>query len=93
MPTVVCVLAAPSHVIERLKKYADGRGITLPELAVAWTISHPAVHVAIVGAQRPSQLDGTLSAAELSLSEQDRGEIARILSEAAPVTGPSPEWM
>jgi len=81
------------HVIERLKKYADGRGLTLPQLAVAWTISHPAVHVAIVGARRASQLDGTLSAAEVRLSEPDRGEIARILSEAVPVTGPSPEGM
>ena len=81
------------HVIERLKKYADGRGLTLPQLAVAWTISHPAVHVAIVGARRASQLDGTLSAAEVRLSEGDRGEIARILSEAVPVTGPSPEGM
>ena len=81
------------HVIERLKKYADGRGITLPQLAVAWTISHPAVQVAIVGARRASQLDGTLSAAEVRLSERDREEIARILSETVPVTGPSPEGM
>src|SRR6266850_343516 len=81
------------HVIERLKKYAAGHGITLPELAVAWTISHPAVHVAIVGARRASQLDGTLPAAEVTLSEQDREEIARILSEAVRVIGPSPEGM
>jgi aryl-alcohol dehydrogenase-like predicted oxidoreductase len=51
------------------------------------------VHVAIVGARRASQLDGTLSAADVRLSEQDRGEIARILSEAVPVAGPSPEGM
>ena len=70
-----------------------GVGITLPQLAVAWTISHPAVHVAIVGARRASQLDGTLSAAEVRLSEGDRGEIARMLAEAVPVTGPSPEGM
>ncbi len=37
--------------------------------------------------------DGTLSAAEVRLSERDRGETARILSEAVPVTGPSPEGM
>src|SRR6266404_4203109 len=81
------------HVIDRLKRYADGRGITLPQLAVAWTISHPAVHVAIVGARRASQLDATLSAAEVPLSERDREDIARILTEAVRVTGPSPEGM
>ena len=80
-------------MIERLKKYADGHGLTLPQLAVAWTISHPAVQVTIIGARRASQLDGTLSAAEVRLSEGDRGEIARIRSEAAPLTGPSPEGM
>jgi aryl-alcohol dehydrogenase-like predicted oxidoreductase len=81
------------HVIERLKKYAEGRGITLPQLAVAWTLSHPAVHVAIVGARRASQLDGTISAADLSLVPQDLEDIYRIMSEAVPVTGPSPEGM
>lgn len=81
------------HVVERLKRYADAHGITLPRLAVAWTLSHPVVHVAIVGARRASQLDATLSAAELRLSEHDREEIDRILSEALPITGPSPEGM
>jgi len=81
------------HVIERLKRYAASRGITLPQLAVAWTISHPAVHVAIVGARRASQLDGTVSAADVSLAEHDRDEIGRILSEAVRVAGPSPEGM
>jgi aryl-alcohol dehydrogenase-like predicted oxidoreductase len=52
-----------------------------------------AVHVAIVGARRASQLDGTLSGAEVRLSERERGEIARILSEAVPVAGRSPEGM
>lgn len=81
------------HVVERLKRYADDRGITLPRLAVAWTLSHPAVHVAIVGARRAAQLDETVSAAELRLSEHDREDIDRILSEALPITGPSPEGM
>ncbi len=81
------------HVVERLKRYVAGRGITLPQLAVAWTISHPAVHVAIVGARRASQLDGTVSAADVPLSERDREDIARILTEAVRVTGPSPEGM
>jgi aryl-alcohol dehydrogenase-like predicted oxidoreductase len=80
-------------VVAGLKQYADGRGITLPQLAVAWVISHPAVHVAIVGARRASQLDTTLPAADVSLTAQDREEIDRILADAAPVVGPSPEGM
>lgn len=80
-------------VVARLQQYADSRSITLPRLAVAWVISHPAVHVAIVGARRASQLDTTLPAAEVSLTGEDREEIDKILADAAPVVGPSPEGM
>jgi aryl-alcohol dehydrogenase-like predicted oxidoreductase len=80
-------------VVARLQQYADSRGITLPQLAVAWVISQPAVHVAIVGARRPSQLATTLPSAEVSLTDKDREEIDRILADAVPVVGPSPEGM
>ncbi|PYT38092.1 MAG: general stress protein [Acidobacteria bacterium] len=80
-------------VVTRLQQCADSRGITLPQLAVAWVISHPAVNVAIVGARRASQLDTTLPAAEVSLTGEDRKEIDTILADAVPVVGPSPEGM
>jgi aryl-alcohol dehydrogenase-like predicted oxidoreductase len=76
-----------------LQEFAQSRGITLAQLAVAWVISHPAVHVAIVGARRASQLDTTLPAADVSLTESDREELDKILAGAAPVVGPSPEGM
>jgi aryl-alcohol dehydrogenase-like predicted oxidoreductase len=81
------------RVVERLKAWAAERRVTLPQLAVAWTISYPAVHVAIVGARDAVQLEGTVSAAELQLTEHDRAEIDGILADAVPVTGPSPEGM
>jgi aryl-alcohol dehydrogenase-like predicted oxidoreductase len=81
------------QVVERLKGFADERGMTLPQLAVAWTLSHPAVDVAIVGARRPSHLDETVAAADLTLSIEDRRQVNRILVDAAPVIGPSPEGM
>jgi hypothetical protein len=34
-----------------------------------------------------------VSAADVRLSDRDREEIVRILAEAVPVTGPSPEGM
>lgn len=80
-------------VVARLQQYADSRGITLPQLAVAWVISHPAVQIAIVGARRPSQLDTTLPAADVLLTNEDREQIDKILADAVPVVGPSPEGM
>ena len=81
------------RVVERLREFAAQRSLTLPTLAVAWTLSHPAVDVALVGARRATQLDGTVAASDTRLSPQDREALERILSEAAPVTGPSPEGM
>jgi len=80
-------------VIERLKGLARKRDISLPQLAVAWTLAHPAVHVAIVGGHRPSQLDGTDPAADIKLTETDLQEIDAILVDAVPVWGPHPEGM
>jgi aryl-alcohol dehydrogenase-like predicted oxidoreductase len=79
------------RVVERLEDFARERGVSLPQLAVAWTIAHPAVHVAIVGARRPAQLEDTAPAADLVLGREDLAEIDRILSPAVPVTGPFPE--
>jgi aryl-alcohol dehydrogenase-like predicted oxidoreductase len=68
-------------VVERLKGFARERDIGLPQLAVAWTLANPAVQVAIVGARRPAQLDGTASAADVELSAADLQEIDAILAE------------
>jgi aryl-alcohol dehydrogenase-like predicted oxidoreductase len=80
-------------VVERLKDVADRRGVSLPQLAVAWTLANPAAHVAIVGARRPSQLEGTALAADIELSAADLQEIDAILADAVPVWGPHPEGM
>lgn len=42
------------RVVDRLKEFAEEHGITLPQLAVAWTLSDPAVDVTIIGARRTS---------------------------------------
>jgi aryl-alcohol dehydrogenase-like predicted oxidoreductase len=80
-------------VVERLKRIADEREISLPQLAVAWTLANPAVQVAIVGARRPAQLDETATAADIELSDADLKEINEILTDAVPVQGPRPEGM
>ena len=79
--------------MEQLKEFAQQRDITLPQLAVAWTLANPAVHVAIVGARRPGHLTETAAAADLTLSEPDLKEIDEILIDAVPVWGPHPEGM
>jgi aryl-alcohol dehydrogenase-like predicted oxidoreductase len=80
------------RVADRLKKFAADLGITLPTLAVRWTLSRPAVHVTIIGAHRPTHLDDTATA-DLPLSAQDLAEIDLILADSVPMWGPHPEGM
>jgi aryl-alcohol dehydrogenase-like predicted oxidoreductase len=79
------------ETVEELKRFAEGRGHTVAQLAVAWTLANPAVDVAIVGARRPDQIEGTAPAAEFDLSDDDLREIERIMQGAVMVGGPSPE--
>jgi aryl-alcohol dehydrogenase-like predicted oxidoreductase len=67
------------ELVEGLKAIARGLGSSLPELAVAWTLSVPGVSGAIVGARNPEQVDGWIRAADLELDEDTRREIDELL--------------
>ena len=56
-------------VVDRLAAAAAERGVALASVAVAWSLRHPAVTSAIVGASRPEQLDATLAGADLELDD------------------------
>jgi aryl-alcohol dehydrogenase-like predicted oxidoreductase len=75
-------------LIERLRPLADGLGISLSELAIAWTLAWPGVSGAIVGARRPAQLDEWIGAAELCLDEQTLDAVAQALADTGAGSGP-----
>jgi aryl-alcohol dehydrogenase-like predicted oxidoreductase len=54
---------------------------TTAEVAVAWTLRHPAVTGAIVGGRRPEQIEEIVGAAEFRLSESELEQIERFLQE------------
>jgi len=74
-----------------LEKFAADRGITISQLAIAWTLANPAVHVAIVGARQARHVEDSLAAADITLSAADLTEIDTIMATAVAATGPSPE--
>ncbi len=49
------------------------------EVAIAWTLRHPAVTAAIVGGRRPEQLDQVVGAADFRLNEEELQEIDAFL--------------
>ena len=57
------VLAA----VDRLRPIADGLGITMPQLALAWVLREPGVASAIVGATQPEQVEANASASGIEL--------------------------
>jgi len=79
------------QVVEQLRKVATELGITLAQLATAWTLANPAVDVAIVGTRNADHVDEALAAAEIDLDDEVMGRIDLIMAEATPVPGPSPE--
>jgi aryl-alcohol dehydrogenase-like predicted oxidoreductase len=80
-------------VVAELTGVAAQAGIPLPQLAIARTITNPAVDVAVFGARRAAQLDARTPAADVELCLGDLARIDEILAGAAPVTGPAPEGM
>jgi aryl-alcohol dehydrogenase-like predicted oxidoreductase len=55
--------------VRRLRPIADGLGITMAQLALAWILSEPNVASAIVGASRPAQLRDNAAASDVDLGE------------------------
>jgi 1-deoxyxylulose-5-phosphate synthase len=54
--------------VERLRPVAQGAGLTMPQLALAWVLRQENVASAIVGASRPEQVHANASAAGIVLS-------------------------
>jgi aryl-alcohol dehydrogenase-like predicted oxidoreductase len=79
------------EIVERLRDLAQELGITVAQLAIAWVLANPAVHVAIVGARRPDHIEGATPAAAVTLDGDTMARIEEILAGAAMVGGPTPE--
>jgi len=73
------------EVVERLKQYAAQKGCSVCQLAIAWTLAHPAVDVAIVGGRRPEYIAETAAAAEIHLTSVEKAEIEELAKDAVPV--------
>ena len=71
-----------------LQSIAERHGTSVGAVAVAWTLAWPGVTGAIVGARRPSQIDGWLPAADLELTDADLDEVADAIERTGAGSGP-----
>lgn len=63
------------ELADLLGQIGERHGRSAAVVAIAWTLRHPAITGAIVGARRPEQVDGIIDAAEFRLSEEELAEI------------------
>lgn len=85
------VLRRNLAVVDRLSDFAAERGISVSQLALAWVLAQRGVHVAIVGARSARNIEDSLAAAEIELSDEDLDAIERITADGVSVEGASPE--
>jgi aryl-alcohol dehydrogenase-like predicted oxidoreductase len=58
-------------LVEHLREIAERYNRSVGEVAIAWTLHHPAVTAAIVGARNARQAEGVMRAGELQLTVED----------------------
>ena len=63
------------EAVQRLVPIAEGMGVSMAQLAVAWVLREPNVSSAIVGASRPDQVDENFGAVGLELSQDVLGAV------------------
>ena len=76
--------------VEQLIPLAESAGMSLLQMALAFVISHPALTSAIIGPRTPSQLDGLLAGAEVTLNDEILDQIDQIVppgTDIAPLEG------
>jgi aryl-alcohol dehydrogenase-like predicted oxidoreductase len=57
------------EAVQRLRPIAEGAGLTMVELALAWVLRRPEVASAIIGATRPEQVHSNVKASGVELSD------------------------
>lgn len=68
------------ELVELLKKTGKKHGLSAGEVAVAWTLRHPAVTAAIVGGRSAEQVEGTIGAAEMTFTQEEAREIETFIA-------------
>lgn len=72
-------LTATLAMVDDLGAMANKYGCTVGEIAIAWTLRHPAVTGAIVGLRNAGQVEGVMKAATLNIDATDFQQIEDLL--------------
>jgi aryl-alcohol dehydrogenase-like predicted oxidoreductase len=84
--------AAKLAAVEQFAALADGLGCSLPDLALAFTVAHPAVTSVIIGPRTLDQLDSAIKGASLALDDATLDRIDEIVPPGTDLYQPDPAW-
>ena len=73
-------------VAERYTEFASGRGLHPVSLAVAWAAAHPAVTCPIIGARNVEQLEPSLNAIDIDMTDELHADVAALSRTPPPAT-------
>jgi aryl-alcohol dehydrogenase-like predicted oxidoreductase len=71
------------RLVESLRQFAQRRGVTVAQVAIAWVLAQGADIVPVIGARRRDRLQEAIGALALQLTEADLAEIARAVPKGA----------
>jgi aryl-alcohol dehydrogenase-like predicted oxidoreductase len=69
-------------LVDRLREIAERYSRSIGEVAIAWTLHHPAVTGAIVGARNAKQAEGVMRAGDLRLKNEEVNEIESFFAQS-----------
>jgi aryl-alcohol dehydrogenase-like predicted oxidoreductase len=75
--------------VDALDEIARKKGVTVPQVALAWLLGQPGVTSIIIGANKMSQLEDNLKAADLELSAEEVEQLSRTTAPPSMY----PQWM
>jgi aryl-alcohol dehydrogenase-like predicted oxidoreductase len=83
------------EAVQNLKPIADGVGLTMGQLAIAWVLQNPNVSSAIMGATKPKQVKENVKASGVKLDASVMKAINKALGnlperDAAKTESPNP---
>jgi len=69
-------------IVERLRKWAEQRGHSVGELAIAWLLAQPQLSSVIAGVTSTEQVEANVRASEWRLTPEEEAEVRKLLESA-----------
>ena len=67
-------------IIDALEHVSQAHGTTVTQIALAWLLSRPSITSPIIGANRPEQLQDTLGAVNVTLTNEELKQLTDVSS-------------